>query len=195
MGRKIPMVLIVFFLLAGFASLSFGEETVLPKNKQTKLGLYITAKEAYAKWLSDPGNVKIIDCRTPEEYIFVGHAPMAHNIPSNFITHRFDKQKKRPVMESNPDFVSQVRAKFEHDDLILIMCRSGSRSAQSVNRLAEAGFKKVYSITDGFEGDIVKDPLSAFHGKRFRNGWKNAGNPWTYELDPDYVYSSDTNIK
>lgn len=184
----------VFFLLTGFATLSFGFETDIPEKKQTKLGLYITAREAYIKWLSDPGNVKIIDCRTPEEYIFIGHAPMACNIPNEFVTHKFD-EKKKPVMEPNPDYLSLVKKKFSSDDIILIMCRSGARSANSVNILEEAGFKRVYNITDGFEGDEVKDPLSTFNGKRLRNGWKNAGNPWTYDIDTNLAYSPEAKIE
>ena len=53
----------------------------LPKVKQTVLGLYVTAKEAYEKWQADPEKVMIIDVRTPEEYLFVGHPTMAWNIP------------------------------------------------------------------------------------------------------------------
>jgi len=29
------------------------------------------------------------------------------------------------------------------------------------------------------------DPESAYHGKRMRNGWKNAGLPWIYDPDPE----------
>ena len=47
--------------------------TNIPKGKQTALGLYVTAKEAYEKWKAEPEKVKIIDVRTPEEYLFVGH--------------------------------------------------------------------------------------------------------------------------
>ena len=54
-------------------------ETIAPA-RQTSLGLYVTAKEAYDMWQADPG-LKILDVRTPEEYVFVGHAPMATNIP------------------------------------------------------------------------------------------------------------------
>jgi hypothetical protein len=53
----------------------------LPKEKQTTLGLYVTAKEAYEKWKAEPDKVKIIDVRTPEEYLFVGHPAMAWKIP------------------------------------------------------------------------------------------------------------------
>jgi hypothetical protein len=38
-------------------------------------------------------------------------------------------------------------------------CHSGSRSAFVLNQLAEAGFKTVYNITDGVEGDVVKDTI------------------------------------
>ena len=47
-------------------------EAELPDAKKTVLGLYITSKEAYEEWKVDPDRVKIIDVRTPEEYIFVG---------------------------------------------------------------------------------------------------------------------------
>ena len=38
------------------------------EKKQTVLGLYVTAKEAYDRWKADPENVKIADVRTPEEH-------------------------------------------------------------------------------------------------------------------------------
>ena len=66
------------------------------------------------------------------------------------------------------------------------MCRSGGRSAMAVNQLAADGFKNVYNITDGFEGDKVEDPESVFFGKRMRNGWKNSA-PWTYGIDPEKI--------
>lgn len=162
----------------------------LPASKQTVLGLYVTSKEAYDMWKAEPEKIHIIDCRTPEEYVFVGHAAMAYNIPSQFMRYKLkeEKGKQEPVMEENPDFVSLVKEKFQPDDTILIMCRSGGRSAKSVNKLADAGFKTVYNITDGFEGDMVKESESYFKGKRMLNGWKNSGNPWAYELDAEHVY-------
>lgn len=162
----------------------------LPASKQTVLGLYVTAKQAYDMWKSDPEKIHIIDCRTPEEYVFLGHAAMACNIPSEFMRYKLkeEKGKQEPVMEQNQNFATLVMEKFQPDDTILVMCRSGGRSAKSVNKLAEAGFKNVYNITDGFEGDMVKDPESCFNGKRMKNGWKNSGNPWTYELAPEQVH-------
>lgn len=84
-----------------------------------------------------------------------------------------------------PDFVARVKEVVKPNDTILVVCRSGGRSAIAVNLLAKAGFKHVYNITDGMEGDAVKDPNSVFVGQRLVNGWKNSGCPWTYKLTPD----------
>lgn len=160
----------------------------LPKDKQTQLGLYVTSKEAYDMWQKDQDKVKILDCRTPEEYAFVGHAPMAYNIPSKFMKYRWDEKKKSYVMEDNPNFIKQVKKTFKPTDTILVMCRSGGRSAKSVDKLAKYGYKKVYNITDGFEGDKIKDKNDPNYGKRTKNGWRNSGAPWTYDLDKNLVY-------
>jgi rhodanese-related sulfurtransferase len=157
----------------------------LPKEKQTTLGFYLTAKEAYETWKAAPEKVKILDVRTSEEYIFIGHAEMAWNIPSNLQTYEWDASKRKLPMKANPDFVAQVKEVAKPTDTILVMCRSGGRSAQAVNQLAEAGFRNVYNIIDGMEGDMVDDAGSVFQGKRMKNGWKNSGLPWTYDLDPD----------
>jgi rhodanese-related sulfurtransferase len=160
----------------------------LPDNKKTTLGLYADAQKAYAMWKSDPASVVIIDCRTPEEYVFVGHPAMAYNIPSKLMTHEFDPQKKSYKMIANPHFVEQVKKHFSQNQTLMILCRSGSRSAKSVNLLAQAGYTNVYTIVDGFEGDKVKDDNNYFKGQRMVNGWKNSGNPWTYANDQALVY-------
>jgi len=157
----------------------------LPKEKQTTLGLYVTAKEAYEKWKAEPDKITIIDVRTPEEYLFVGHAAMAWKIPLAAQTYQWDAEKRQFPMKPLPDFVSRVSEVAKPDDMLMVMCRSGGRSAIAVNRLAEAGFTHVYNITDGMEGDAVTDPNSVFLGQRLVNGWKNSGLPWTYKLTPD----------
>jgi rhodanese-related sulfurtransferase len=162
-----------------------GEQRDIPTDKQTVLGLYLTAAEAHEMWKTDPDNVKIIDVRTPEEYVFVGHPAMAWNVPLKYLQYRWDAEKKgKAKMKTNPDFLDQVKKIAKPTDTILVTCRSGQRSGPAVNLLAKAGFEKAYSVTDGFEGDKVKDPGNVFHGKRMKNGWKNSGLPWTYDLDP-----------
>ena len=157
----------------------------LPREKQTTLGLYVTAKEAYKKWKAEPDKIKIIDVRTPEEYLFVGHPTMAWKIPFAAQSYEWDAEKKQFPMKPLPDFVSRVSEVAKPGDTLLVMCRSGGRSAMAVNLLAKAGFTHVYNITDGMEGDVVEDPNSVFLGQRRVNGWKNSGCPWTYKLSPD----------
>ena len=157
----------------------------IPKGKQTALGLYLTAGEAYRKWEADPGHVMILDVRTPEEMLFVGHAPMAWKIPVAVQSYQWDSVKKEFPMKLLPDFVARVKQVASEDDTILAMCRSGGRSAIAVNLMAQAGFKHVYNIFDGMEGDTVEDPHSVFAGQHLVNGWKNSGCPWTYKLTAD----------
>jgi rhodanese-related sulfurtransferase len=152
--------------------------------RQTKLGLYVTAKEAYDMWQADPADVKILDVRTPEEWVFVGHAPMATNIPLAFLAYVWDDQKKGFSWSLNPGFVHLAKERFGLTDTILVSCRSGGRSAIAINQLAEAGFSNVFNILDGMEGSKVEDPDSVFDGMRLKNGWKASGLPWTYDLDP-----------
>ena len=160
-------------------------KTNLPKEKQTALGLYVTAQEAHAKWQAAPEQVKILDVRTPEEFLVVGHPPMAWKIPVATQSYQWDPEKKQFPMKPLPDFVSRVSEVAKPDDTLLVTCRSGGRSAIAINMLAQAGFKNAYNITDGVEGDVVDDPGSVFQGQRLRNGWKNSGCPWTYKCAPD----------
>jgi len=184
---KRSFVIAVFLPLLSIGTLK-AEPQEIPTSKQTTLGLYVTASEAYEKWKADPGNVKLIDVRTPEEYMFVGHPEMAWNVPLKFLVYQWDEEKNKPAMELNPDFVDQVKRIVKPTDTILVTCRSGKRGAPAVNLLAGSGLENVYHIIDGVEGDTVNDPESVFHGKRLKNGWKNSGPPWTYDLNPELMY-------
>ena len=158
----------------------------LPKDKQTTLGLYMTAEQAYENWKAAPDQITVIDVRIPEEYALIGHPEMAWNIPLAFITYHRKDGKFEYFVNMNPDFVAEVKDIAGPTDTLLLMCRSGTRSAMAVNQLSAAGYTNVYNITDGFEGDKVDDPGSVFHGKRMRNGWKNSV-PWVYTIDPEKI--------
>jgi rhodanese-related sulfurtransferase len=191
-GTNRALLAIVLVSIAGLTSpltahsdTNKASATQLPAGKQTMLGLYVTSREAYEKWNADPDKVMIIDVRTPEEFLFIGHADMAWNIPLANQSYTWDAEKKTLPMSLLPDFVARVQKVVGPDDTLLVTCRSGGRSAKAVNLLAKAGFKNVYNITDGVEGDAVKDTNSVFDGQRLVNGWKNSGLPWTYRIDPD----------
>ena len=186
MNRTMSMMILVLSTLSSLA-LAQGVPNVppaIPKEKQTVLGLYLTPVQAYEMWKADPGKVKVLDVRTPDEYLFVGHPTMAWNIPLALQTYQWDASGRKLPMKPNPDFVAQAKELFTPADTLLVICRSGGRSAKAVDALAAAGFKQVYNIVDGVEGDLVEDPASPDHGKRTKNGWKISGLPWTYDLDP-----------
>ncbi|MBF0199757.1 MAG: sulfurtransferase [Desulfamplus sp.] len=182
----IPTLTFIYTVTAG-GSLTIDSLTIDP-NKRTQIGKYATSLEAYGMWKANPDKIKIIDCRTEAEYTFVGHPEMAYNIPSKVWTGEWNAAMRNYELRSNPDFGKQVKKRFDKNDTIMIMCRSGHRSAASVNLLAKEGFTNVYNIIDGFEGDKVRDRESYYNGKRLKNGWKNSGAPWTYDLNPDLVY-------
>ena len=100
MKKRLFLLLVIPFFIVSFSITSFAS-SALPTQKQTTLGLYITAKEAFTKWQVDRGKVKILDVRTSGEYIFVGHAPMATNIPLRFLKTGIDLKKMRPIMPLN----------------------------------------------------------------------------------------------
>ena len=69
---------------------------------------------------------------------------------------------------------------------VILISRSGDRSSKAADRLQMAGFTRVYSVAEGFEGDTEKDGEKL--GQRVVNGWKNADLPWTYKLDKAKMY-------
>lgn len=174
----------------------------VPESNKTSLGLYVTPQEAYAMWKAEPERVNILDVRTFEEYIFVGHLEMARNIPFVFPRYRppADNEAQsapssggRPpgcYGELNPDFVATVKGLFTLPDTLLVYCATGGRGAMVVNQLVAAGFVNVYNIINGLEGDRVDDPGSVYNGKHMRNGWKNSGLPWGYNFHPDLIWVS-----
>jgi len=65
----------------------------VPEDKLTSLGLYLTAREAYQMWQANPEQVKLLDVRTFEEYVLIGHAEMAANVPLAFPSYKWDANK------------------------------------------------------------------------------------------------------
>ena len=111
MYKKLYAISIAILLLLIWLSISTAKST-LPEQKQTVLGLYVTAKEAYQMWLADKNKIKMLDVRTPEEYIFVGHASMAYNIPFQLFNYKMAIRKKGPLMRVNPNFIAEVSQKL-----------------------------------------------------------------------------------
>ena len=165
----------------------------LSKKKQTKLGLYMTAEQAYQHVMENMDKTLFIDTRTPSELNYLGAASvMDTHVPLVFMdTTGWNDKKHRYLRKDNQNFVSDVDAQLAQkgltkDDTVILMCRSGKRSAKAANMLADAGYTRVYSVVDGYEGDKAKEGESK--GRRTVNGWKNSNLPWTYSLDKDLMY-------
>jgi rhodanese-related sulfurtransferase len=155
------------------------------EERRTTLGLYVTAKEAFDMWQADPERLRILDVRTPEEWVFVGHAPMAVNVPVAFMAYVWDEEKHGYPWELNPDFVELVQERFATEDTILVSFFFNDTATTEIYTLAAADYRNAYNILDGMEGSKVDDPDSVFYGMRLKNGWKASGLPWTYDLDPE----------
>lgn len=183
-------------LVASLPAQAFDAASV-PAPKRTKLQHYFSSQEAADFIANDPSKVLFLDVRTPAEVVFVGmpaaaDANVPYMIPPDFPL--WDQGKGTFKLENNSDFVPEVRRRLSAkglgpDSAIVLICRSGDRSAGAANLLGDAGFKNVYSVVDGFEGDLAKDGPKA--GQRAVNGWKNAGLPWSYSLDRSKMYKVD----
>lgn len=131
----------------------------------------ITSDEAYQ--MQKDGAV-VIDVRTPIEFFYVGHGRGHINIPSFYIdakpkslkyrlnfaniesksSRALNKSMKMYELEyiENQNFVDEVKEVVKDDFTreILLICRTGPRSQEAANLLAEEGFENVYNISDGF---------------------------------------------
>ncbi len=184
------------FLIGSLATtgLTFAADHAnVPEAKQTKLGLYLTPKEAFDMKSKGGDKVLFIDVRTQPELEFVGFADsIDYNIPyvvNDLMT--WDEKKARFTKMPNSNFLVSVEDKIkarglDKNSTIILMCRSGDRSAHAADLLASDGYTHVYSVTEGFEGDQAKGGPRA--GQRVVNGWKNAGLPWSYKLDKAKMY-------
>jgi rhodanese-related sulfurtransferase len=187
-ARKMSGVIGAIALMAATLPALAGDWDTVPEKKATALKLYMHPKDAQARMAGpEAGKTLFIDVRTPQEAMFVGMAsPVDANIPYMVMPElpEWDVKKNVYKLVPNSNFLSAVVARLEakglnKDDAVILMCRSGDRSATAANLLAKAGFTQVYSVLEGFEGDMSKE------GRRAVNGWKNDGLPWSYELSRD----------
>ncbi len=133
----------------------------------------ISSKEAF-NLLKEP-DTYLLDVRSIAEYVFVGHPPMAHNIPLAF----WDEERQDLV--SNETFLEDVKSRFKTNDRLIFICRSGGRSLSAARMVQNVGFAKLFNIALGFEGE------KNAKGYRVVNGWKNSLH-YTYELDDKLIY-------
>lgn len=116
--------------------------------------------------LFSAGDALLVDVRTAEERKFVGHVPETLHVPWATGT----------SLTRNPRFARELEAKTGKDALILLLCRSGNRSAQAAEAATKAGFTQVFNVLEGFEGDLDEQQRRGSH-----NGWRFHGLPWAQD--------------
>jgi len=144
-----------------------GASPILEQARQlavTKQLPYAGSVAPHDAWtLFQSGDVILVDVRTAEERKFVGHVPDTRHVP--WMTGL--------SLSRNPRFVKELEAKAGKNDVLLLLCRSGKRSAAAAEVATKAGFKNVFNILEGFEGDLDEQQRRGVF-----NGWRHAGLPW-----------------
>jgi rhodanese-related sulfurtransferase len=123
---------------------------------------HLEPKQAFEFLQANPEAV-FIDVRSEMEHMFVGHPRGSILIP----------WVDGPDWEIDPQFVAKVRKAASVNRPIVLICRSGRRSADAGMALEAAGMKDIYNITHGFEGD-----LDDSHHRNSHSGWRFDGLPW-----------------
>lgn len=116
--------------------------------------------------LTSRDDAVLVDCRTRAEWAFVG-------VPA-FERTRFVEWTTYPDGSKNENFVRDVAGGLAPDQPLVVICRSGARSAAGASALTEAGFTEVYNVLDGFEGDHDQNQHRS-------GGWRGAGLPWKHQ--------------
>ena len=109
----------------------------------------------------------LLDVRSAEERKFVGHVPNSQHVAWATGT----------ALTRNPRFVREVESKFKDKNaVLLLLCRSGKRSAAAAEALAKAGYTNAYNVLEGFEGEI-----DAQQHRGGSDGWRHRGLPWVQD--------------
>ncbi|MNK87882.1 molybdopterin biosynthesis protein MoeB [compost metagenome] len=120
--------------------------------------------------LVQDGQALLVDVRSGEERKFVGHVPDSLHVAWATGT----------ALTRNPRFVRELEAKLAKDGgkeaVVLLLCRSGKRSALAAEAAAKAGFTQVFNVLEGFEGEI---DVQQHRGGS--DGWRFHGLPWVQD--------------
>ncbi len=166
------------------------------KWQHTPFELYLDAQEAYDMKVTNSDKVILLDVRNQAEIHYTGFPNTADaNIPYRFDSAEWKMKKKGNFgtfkMPKNPDFLQAVEnvlktMKLTKNSPLIIMCATGNRAPFAAKVLYKAGYKKVYTQVEGFEGVKAKEGKSK--GRRVVGGWKVRNLPWSYDLIPEKMY-------
>ncbi|MFZ6731030.1 rhodanese-like domain-containing protein [Undibacterium sp. Ji42W] len=114
--------------------------------------------------LQQQGLAVIVDVRSNEERKFVGHLPDSLHVAWATGT----------ALTRNPRFVKELEGKLkDRQTVVLLLCRSGKRSALAAEAATKAGLPHVFNVEQGFEGDLDEAQQRGHSG-----GWRFQKLPW-----------------
>jgi len=184
--RKL-LLFVAIAVALGLQSNSFGNSSGLDVDienisieKQTSLEKYLTSKQAY-QILSKQPDILFIDVRDTIEIARSGHpTPIDAIVPLKIQTSVFDPELGEFILEDNPNFAAEILDVLEaenktREEMIILTCGSGMRSAKAVERLVALGYTDVWHIPDGYDGEDKP-------GLNTQNAWKLAGLPWSHDI-------------
>ena len=116
--------------------------------------------------LASSGQALLVDVRTGEERKFVGHVPGSVHVPWATGT----------ALTRNPRFLRELEGKVGKDATLLLLCRSGKRSVLAAEAATAAGFRHVFNVLEGFEGE-----LNSLQQRGQDGGWRSHGLPWVQD--------------
>ena len=154
---------------AVFAEVTASVPVLDPARRQAQsAGLpYAGGVPPQAAWeLFQSGVAVLVDVRTAEERKFVGQVPGSVHVAWATGT----------SLTRNPRFARELEAKVGKDATLLLLCRSGKRSALAAEAAAKAGFPHVFNVLEGFEGE-----LNATGQRGQTDGWRFRGLPWVQD--------------
>lgn len=121
---------------------------------------------ALAWALFEQGQALLVDVRSTEERKFVGHVPGSLHVAWATGT----------SLTRNPRFARELEAKTGKEAVVLLLCRSGKRSALAAEVATKAGLLNVFNIHEGFEGEIDEQ-----RHRGTGDGWRFRGLPWVQD--------------
>ena len=124
----------------------------------------VTPQQAWA--LVQAGTAVLVDVRSAEERKFVGAVPGSVHVAWATGT----------SLTRNPRFVRELEAKVAKGAVLLLLCRSGKRSALAAAAATQAGFGNAFNVLEGFEGEI-----DACGRRGSLGGWRLRGLPWSQD--------------
>jgi rhodanese-related sulfurtransferase len=124
----------------------------------------VTPSEALE--LLNAGAARLVDVRTPEERKFVGYVEDSVAVPWATGT----------AFTRNPRFIRELEGKVRKDEVLLFLCRSGSRSVLAAEAATRAQFHQAYNILEGFEGELDQE-----RRRGSNDGWRFRGLPWVQD--------------